>query len=45
MQLVFDENVRLEKALTDTKTEAERMATENKELHLKMDIIMEENNR
>ncbi len=45
LQLVFDENARLEKNLLDTRAEAERLSTENKELHLKMDLIMEENNR
>lgn len=44
-KVVFEENSRLEKLNQDLQTDMERMATENKELHLKLDIIMEENMR
>ena len=44
-KVVFDENLRLEKSNADLKSEVERLATDNKVLHLKMDIIMDENNR
>ena len=44
-KIVFEENSRLEKMVGDLKTDLDRMATENKELHLKMDLVLEENNR
>ncbi len=37
--------MRLENTMAQVRAEMEKVATENKELHLKMDIIMEENNR
>ncbi|CAB4057479.1 HLF [Lepeophtheirus salmonis] len=44
-KVIFEENARLEKLAKDLKNEVDRMAMDNKELTLKMGIIMEENNR
>ena len=44
-KVVFEENSRLEKLNQELQGDVDRLATENKELHLKMDIIMEENLR
>jgi dynactin complex subunit len=45
LQVIFEENSRLEEILSEQKAEMDRLSTENKELHLKMDIILEENRR
>lgn len=44
-KVVFEENSRLEKITVDLKNDLDRLATENKELHLKMDLILGENTR
>ncbi len=44
-KVVFEENQRLEKENADLRTDIDRLATDNKELHLKLDIIMDENTR
>lgn len=44
-RVVFDENRRLEGTIKELREDLDRVATENKELHLKMDIVMEENSR
>ncbi|TRY80012.1 hypothetical protein TCAL_06579 [Tigriopus californicus] len=44
-KVVFEENSRLEKITVDLKSDLDRLATENKELHLKMDLILGENSR
>jgi len=44
-KIIFDENTRLEGMVKDLKTDQERLTTENKELKLKMEFILEENAR
>ena len=44
-KVIFEENVRLETMLKDLKSENDQLTTENKELHLKMGIILDENMR
>ena len=44
-KIIFDENNRLENTIKDLKTGQEKLTTENKELKLKMQFILEENAR
>jgi len=44
-KVIFEENMRLEKMAKDLQAENESYMTENKELHLKMGIILDENVR
>jgi leukemia factor-related protein len=44
-KIIFDENTRLEGIVKDFKTDKEKLTTENKELKLKMQFILEENAR
>ena len=42
-KIIFDENTRLEAMVKELKSDQERLTTENKELKLKMEFILEEN--
>lgn len=44
-KVVFEENSRLEQDNREMRTELDRVITENKELHLKMGLILDENAR
>lgn len=44
-KVIFEENIRLENLAKELKAENEILSTENKELHLKMGIILDENAR
>merc|ERR1719245_2159745 len=44
-KIIFDENTRLEAMVKELKSDQERLTTENKELKLKMEFILEENAR
>ena len=44
-KIIFDENNRLENTIKELKTDQEKLTTENKELKLKMQFILEENAR
>ena len=44
-KVIFEQNQALEREREQLKHDMDSVATENKELHLKMDILMEENNR
>ena len=44
-KIIFDENNRLENQVKDLKTDQDKLTTENKELKLKMQFILEENAR
>merc|ERR1712228_1072294 len=44
-KVIFEENMRLEKMAKDLQAENESYMTENKELHLKLGIILDENVR
>ena len=44
-KVIFEENVRLENMIKDLKNENDSYSTENKELHLKLEFIMDENAR
>ena len=44
-KIIFDENTRLEAMVKELKSDGERLTTENKELKLKMEFILEENAR
>ena len=42
-KVIFEENVRLETIMKELKAENDSLSTENKELHLKLGFILEEN--
>ena len=44
-KVIFEENIRLENMVNELKSENENLSTENKELHLKLGLILEENAR
>merc|ERR1711997_1433460 len=44
-KVIFEENVRLENMIKDLKNENDSYSTENKELHLKLEFILDENAR
>ena len=44
-KVIFEENVRLENMIKDLKNDNDSYSTENKELHLRLDFVMEENVR
>ena len=44
-KVIFEENVRLENMIKDLKSDNDSYSTENKELHLKLEFIMDENAR
>jgi leukemia factor-related protein len=44
-KVIFEENVRLENMVKDLRADNDSYITENKELHLKLGIILEENAR
>jgi len=44
-KVIFEENVRLENMVKELQTENNMLSTENKELHLKMGIVLDENER
>lgn len=44
-KVIFEENVKLENMIKDLKNENDSYCTENKELHLRLDFIMDENTR
>ena len=44
-KVIFEENVRLENMIKDLKSDNDSYSTENKELHLRLDFVMEENVR
>ena len=44
-KVIFDENSRLERASSDAHSQAEHLLTDNKELRLKLDLVMDENAR
>ncbi len=44
-KVIFEENLRLESLVRELRGENDRLGTENKELHLKLDFILDENAR
>jgi hypothetical protein len=44
-KVIFEENLRLENLVKDHRSDLDKVTTENKELHLKLGIILDENAR
>ena len=44
-KVIFEENVRLETIIKDLKNDNDSYSTENKELQLRLDFVMDENAR